>query len=98
MGSADWMPRNLDRRVEILFPVENEHLKQEVIHVLEIQLRDTLKAQIKQPDGTYSKVDRRGKEALCAQDYFMEYAKKLAKPEEETANNRVFIPAEPLQD
>ena len=48
--------------------------------------------------GTYSKVDRRGKEALCAQDYFMEYAKKLAKPEEETANNRVFIPAEPLQD
>ena len=98
MGSADWMPRNLDRRVEILFPVENEHLKQEVIHVLEIQLRDTLKAQIKQSDGTYSKVDRRGKEALCAQDYFMEYAKKLAKPEEETANNRVFIPAEPLQD
>ena len=98
LSSADWMPRNLDRRVEILFPVENEHLKQEVIHVLEIQLRDTLKAQIKQPDGTYSKVDRRGKEALCAQDYFMEYAKKLAKPEEETANNRVFIPAEPLQD
>ena len=98
LSSADWMPRNLDRRVEILFPVENEHLKQEVIHVLEIQLRDTLKAQIKQSDGTYSKVDRRGKEALCAQDYFMEYAKKLAKPEEETANNRVFIPAEPLQD
>ena len=78
LSSADWMPRNLDRRVEILFPVENEHLKQEVIHVLEIQLRDTLKAQIKQSDGTYSKVDRRGKEALCAQDYFMEYAKKLA--------------------
>ena len=75
LSSADWMPRNLDRRVEILFPVENEHLKQEVIHVLEIQLRDTLKAQIKQSDGTYSKVDRRGKEALCAQDYFMEYAK-----------------------
>ena len=98
LSSADWMPRNLDRRVEILFPVENEHLKQEVIHVLEIQLRDTLKAQIKQSDGTYSKVDRRGKEALCAQDYFMEYAKKLAKPEEETADNRVFIPAEPLQD
>ena len=37
-------------------------------------------------------------EAGISKTYFMEYAKKLAKPEEETANNRVFIPAEPLQD
>ena len=37
-------------------------------------------------------------EEPARQYYFMEKAKKLAKPEEETANNRVFIPAEPLQD
>ena len=36
LSSADWMPRNLDRRVEILFPVENEHLKKEVMHILDI--------------------------------------------------------------
>lgn len=40
MGSADWMPRNLDRRVEIMFPVENETLKEQVIRILEIELED----------------------------------------------------------
>ncbi|MDO4262088.1 MAG: RNA degradosome polyphosphate kinase [Eubacteriales bacterium] len=98
LSSADWMPRNLDRRVEILFPIENEDLKEEVLHVLRIQLQDTIKAQIKQPDGSYEKVDRRGKTALCAQDYFMEYARKLEKPEEETVKSRVFIPAEPAEE
>ena len=51
MGSADWMPRNLDKRVEILFPVEAPELKEEVIHILNIQLADTLKAHIMKPDG-----------------------------------------------
>lgn len=97
LSSADWMPRNLDRRVEILFPIENEHLKKEAMHVLEIQLKDTLKAQVKKPDGTYEKVDRRGKQALSAQQYFMEYAKSLVKKhEEEQIHDRVFIPAEPM--
>ncbi|MCD8363111.1 MAG: RNA degradosome polyphosphate kinase [Lachnospiraceae bacterium] len=96
MASADWMPRNLDRRVEILFPVEKEELKREVMHVLDIQLKDTLKAQVKQPDGSYAKVKRRGQSALCAQQYFMEYAKRLNKKEEEPAHGRVFVPAEPM--
>ena len=43
MGSADWMPRNLDKRVEILFPVEDDALKAEVIHILDIQLADNEK-------------------------------------------------------
>ena len=98
LASADWMPRNLDRRVEILFPIENELLKKEVLHVLEIQLQDTIKAQIKQPDGTYEKVDRRGKAALCSQIYFMEYAKGLNRPQEDVMHDRVFIPAEPMED
>ena len=37
MGSADWMPRNLDRRVEITFPVEDPELKKQVIHILEVE-------------------------------------------------------------
>ncbi len=98
LASADWMPRNLDRRVEILFPVENEHLKKEVMHVLKIQLQDTMKAQIKQPDGTYEKVDRRGKPALCAQEYFVEYAANLNKSQEDMIHGRVFIPAEPAEE
>lgn len=98
LASADWMPRNLDRRVEILFPIENEHLKQEVMHVLKIQLQDTLKAQVKKPDGSYERVDRRGKQALSSQEYFMKYVKEQNKAQEDTAPSRVFIPAEPMEE
>ena len=98
LSSADWMPRNLDRRVEILFPVENGRLKKEVFHVLEIQLQDTMKAQVKQPDGSYEHIDRRGKTALCAQDYFMEYAKSLNRSQDESMHDRVFVPAEPMEE
>lgn len=97
LASADWMPRNLDRRVEILFPIEDEHLKKEVMHVLDIQLKDTIKAQMKQLDGTYEKVDRRGKAALSSQIYFMEYAKNQNRQPEDSAHDRVFIPAEPIE-
>ena len=45
-SSADWMPRNLERRVEIMFPVEDPRLKEKVMHILEVQLRDTVKAHL----------------------------------------------------
>ena len=44
MGSADWMPRNLDKRVEILFPVEDPDLKKEIVHILHTQLADNTKS------------------------------------------------------
>ena len=93
MGSADWMPRNLDKRVEILFPVEDETLKAEVIHILTIQIQDTLKAHIMQPDGTYRKQDLRGKKKLCAQDYFRQEAMKNASQRKKEQNaRRTFEP------
>lgn len=79
MGSADWMPRNLDKRVEILFPVEDVKLKDEVIEILNIQLKDTLKAHIMNGDGKYEKVDKRGKELLEAQKYFCQQAIERSK-------------------
>lgn len=99
MGSADWMPRNLDKRVEIIFPVEDEKLKTELMHILDIQLNDNLKARILQPDGSYKRADRRGKAPLCAQDYFCEEAiMRNKKPEEGKLERRVFIPAEPAEE
>ena len=95
-ASADWMPRNLDRRVEILFPIDHDTLKEQIIEMLNIMLSDNVKAQIMQPDGTYERIDRRGKVLLCAQDYFTEEAKEyLNKIEKKDENSRVFIPAEP---
>ena len=96
MGSADWMPRNLDKRVEIVFPVEDENLKEEVKHILQIQLEDNVKAHILQPDGTYEKVDKRGKMLLNSQDFFCEEATRRAKIKqpETAADKRIFVPAE----
>ncbi len=97
MGSADWMPRNLDKRVEIMFPVEDKKLKEKVIHILEIQLADTMKAHILQPDGTYAKQDLRGKTRLCAQDYFVKEAAAYAEAESDPIRDRVFIPEESVE-
>ena len=94
MGSADWMPRNLDKRVEILFPVEKEELKGRVKDMLSIQLADTVKASVMQPDGTYSKIDRRGKALVNSQEYFCEKAAEIAKQNTKLVPDRVFIPLE----
>ncbi|MCM1272492.1 MAG: RNA degradosome polyphosphate kinase [Clostridium sp.] len=92
MGSADWMPRNLDKRVEITFPVEDEDLKRDVIEILNIQLADTLKAYILKPDGSYEKQDLRGRDKLEAQAYFCKRAMNSTKEEGSQAVSRVFIP------
>ena len=97
MGSADWMPRNLDRRVEIMFPVEDEALKAKVIHILEVELADNVKAHILQPDGTYEKVDKRGKVLVNSQQQFCEEATAEAKAVFEAmdpAVTRIFKPIE----
>ena len=98
MGSADWMPRNLDKRVEIMFPVEDEKLKEQVIHILKVQLEDNVKAYILKPDGAYEKIDKRGKALVAAQEQFCREAIAMAAAQEQGADvrgTRVFVPAQP---
>ena len=94
MGSADWMPRNLDKRVEIMFPVEDEECKKAVKHILSVQLADNVKAHILQPDGSYVKIDKRGKTLVNSQAYFCKEAVGEAKDMEEESLQirRVFEP------
>ena len=97
MGSADWMPRNLDKRVEIVFPVEDEKLKEEVFHILEVELEDNVKAHILQPDGSYEKQDKRGKVLVDSQRQFCDeavYMAKEARQHNDPISTRVFIPVE----
>lgn len=93
-GSADWMPRNLERRVEILFPVERAELKEKILKILQYQLQDNLKAHILQADGSYEKVDKRGKTLFGSQVAFCESAirEALAAKQEDVQDSRVFIP------
>ncbi len=93
MGSADWMPRNLDRRVEIIFPVEDDTLKAKVKHILDVQLNDTLKAYEMTNDGSYVRIKPpRGKKAVGAQDIFCKEAKKHSEPEIDYYKKRTFTP------
>jgi polyphosphate kinase len=56
ISSADWMPRNLDRRVELLVPVEDTAARRRLINILEIYFRDTVKARRLRSDGTYERL------------------------------------------
>ena len=54
IGSADWMPRNFYRRIEVIFPIEDGNLRERVIsELLALPLRDNVKARIMRPDGSY---------------------------------------------
>lgn len=73
IGSADWMQRNLDRRVELLAPIEDprlrRHLKEEV---LDVCLRDNVKARRLLPDGSYERVlVSEGEETVDSQSHFI---------------------------
>jgi polyphosphate kinase len=74
-GSADLMPRNLDRRVEVIFPVESPELRRTIIDdILKVHLRDTVQARVLLPDGTYSEVQPKdGEAAFSSQDWLMEH-------------------------
>ncbi|WKY46314.1 RNA degradosome polyphosphate kinase [Eubacteriaceae bacterium ES3] len=76
LSSADWMERNLNRRIETLFPVEELDLKLKLEKILDITLRDTIKTRIMLKDGHYIRVDKRGKELLSCQQYFCQEAEK----------------------
>ena len=97
-ASADWMPRNLDRRVEILFPIEDKEIAKKVIHILDVEMADTVKAHILKPDGSYERVDRRGKDLIDSQRVFCDEAVKEAQEAERPRGERVFVPAAPAAE
>ena len=91
-ASADWMPRNLERRVEIMFPVDKPKLQKKLRTILDMQLKDTVKAHILKDDGSYEKVDKRGKGFYNSQLEFCHMAQEAARKQEHPVNSRVFIP------
>ena len=98
-GSADWMPRNLERRVEIMYPVEQKDLQDKLYHILTEELNDTVKARVLHKDGSYSKKTG-AKKKLNSQILFCEEAVKEAKAAGMSGENadvmhtRKFIPEE----
>jgi polyphosphate kinase len=72
LGSADWMSRNLDRRVEVIFPVRDERIRERVRReALEIPLADHVKMRWLQSDGNYLRPASRNDGALNSQEYLL---------------------------
>ncbi len=65
LASADWMTRNLDRRVELMFPVENAAARASILHALRAMFRDNVKARVLGPDGTYVRAAPGPNEPRC---------------------------------
>lgn len=86
LSSADWMPRNLDRRIELLFPVENKDVKKELTEVLQMYFKDNQKSWKLLPNGDYEKIEHGSDKKFRVQETllkrFSERASTETKPKE----------------
>ena len=95
LGSADWMNRNLEKRVEIVFPVADEDIIKSIKHYLDVELEDNVKASILLPDGRYEKVERGGSAKKNSQMIFIKEANQIyenAIKINKVEADRTFIP------
>lgn len=92
MGSADWMPRNLDRRVELVFPIEDDDLKQRAFDILETMWNDNINARILRSDTNYEHIDRRGKTSHNCHVEFSDMAQKAVKALQVPDTSKPFKP------
>lgn len=88
-ASADWMPRNLERRVELMFPLEAEDVKKRAITALEMAFADTTNSHLMQPDGTYAPPDPGKGTPLRSQQWFHDRAKERGD-ELDATDQKVF--------
>ncbi len=92
LSSADLMKRNLDRRVELLFPVEDPAARAKVMNVLDLALHDTSKSRVLNLDGTYNKIDKRGKETINSQEIFLTPYLSETKADEAALTRSRIVP------
>ncbi|MDR1316982.1 MAG: polyphosphate kinase 1 [Spirochaetales bacterium] len=98
-SSADWMPRNLERRVELMFPVEQRDLKKRLIHILKTCLLDNVQAHELKSDGSYErrKCDN-PKKAVRSQRVFYEEALEDAREAEKTSKKEFTVRRKPPRE
>ena len=80
ISSADLMPRNLDRRIELMVPIENKKISDRLLQILKVQLSDNTHRYVLQSDGSYIRVKpKEGEEPIDSQELMERYVTKLAK-------------------
>ena len=98
ISSADWMPRNLVRRIELLTAIKDEEAQKKIIQILKLQCSDNVLAHELQKDGTYIKLKHDGQKAMNNHKLLEDYVNKIAKAtKKETSTyvqqlvNRLFV-------
>lgn len=93
IGSADWMPRNLNDRVELMVPVEDPDLRARLKKMLDAELADNQKAHVMQPDGTWTKTIA-SENRICAQSWFQHIAEERDREDRMTLKQRMepYVP------
>lgn len=76
LSSADLMERNLDWRIETLFPIEEQEIKEKIKKILELNIEDCIKSRVQNVNGKYERIDKRGKKNINAQEIFYNSAKE----------------------
>jgi polyphosphate kinase len=98
ISSADWMPRNLDRRIELLVPIRQPACKQRLIEVLETYLKDNTNCWQLQANGSYvRRSPETGQKVLRAQERLYRAASDAVRTAEQ-ASRSTFVPHQPQPD
>jgi len=98
LSSADWMPRNFERRVEVMLPVEDPAIRQRLLEeVLGTGLKDDTKASELLPDGSYASVRREGPPRYRSQQMFLERAHRLEVGKPDAVIRHAAAPEAPGQ-
>ncbi|MBM7614692.1 RNA degradosome polyphosphate kinase [Alkaliphilus hydrothermalis] len=90
ISSADWMPRNLDRRVEVLVPIEDKGIRNRIVKMLTIEINDNVKTRVLNSQGIYHKIDKRGKQLIDTQRYFFSLASKQWQQQQRERKQLIF--------
>ncbi len=94
ISSADWMPRNLDKRIELLVPVEDDACRARLTALLETEMADSVKGRWLQPDGSYTRPKVTARKALRSQEALYNEARKR-ESDAAKARTPVFEPHRP---
>ncbi len=97
IGSADWMPRNLSRRIELMIPVENRAIRKRLSAILKAALSDNVKARIMQSDGTYQRPSASANQAKVRSQELLYKTALQASQQSRAARRRKFEPHLPQE-
>lgn len=95
LSSADWMPRNLDRRIELMFPIEDKKLAAAVLDVLKMNFEDNQKSWQLQLNGDYKRIDHGTSKKIRLQEYFCKKAAEREAGKKKLAVMKEIKPQKP---